>query len=82
MTIRTTVSFDDDLLAEAKERAARTGHTLSEVVQDAMRLGFSRLNDVTHAPIDLLVGTSGGGPRPGVDLNNSAALLDLMESDE
>jgi len=37
---RTTVTLDDDLLREARGRAARSGHTLSEVIQDAVRDSF------------------------------------------
>ncbi len=79
MSTRTTVTFDDDLLAEAKQRAALTGRTLSELVQDALRASFLR-RSAAWTPLTELP-TSPGGPRPGVDLNNNAALLELMESD-
>ena len=36
--MRTTVNLDDELLRRAKERAARQGRTLSEVVSDALRV--------------------------------------------
>ena len=40
--MRTTLTISDDLLSEAKERAARTHRTVSEVVEDAMREAFAR----------------------------------------
>jgi len=40
--MRTTLTIADDLLSEAKERAARTHRTISEVVEDAMREAFAR----------------------------------------
>jgi Arc/MetJ family transcription regulator len=76
--MRTTVDLPDDLLAEAKERAAREGRTLSEVVGDAVRSSFSRRATADREPVELQT-FDGGGVQPGVDLDDSAALLDLME---
>lgn len=76
--MRTTVDLPDDLLAEAKERAAREGRTLSEVVGDAVRSSFSRAATADREPVELPT-FDGGGVQPGVDLDDSAALLDLME---
>jgi len=76
--MRTTIDLPDDLLAEAKERAAREGRTLSEVVGDAVRSGFSRVTTGRPDPVELPT-FDGGGLQPGVDLDDSAALLDLME---
>ena len=39
--MRTTVNLDDELLRRAKERAARQGRTLSEVVSDALRVSLA-----------------------------------------
>jgi len=77
--MRTTVDLPDDLLREAKGRAVREGRTLSEVVGDAVRSSFSRTGTGDREPVELP--TFGeGGLQPGVDLDDSAALLDLMES--
>jgi hypothetical protein len=38
--VRTTVSIDDDVLAAARERAAREGRTLGEVLSTLARLGL------------------------------------------
>lgn len=78
--MRTTLTIDDELLREAKERAARSGHTVSEVVSDALRESFHRHAAMRREPVRLR--TSPGGPRPGVDIDNNAALLDLMEEGE
>jgi hypothetical protein len=79
--MRTTVDLPDDLLAEAKERAAREGRSLSEVVGDAVRSSFSRTATADREPVEL-PSFNGGGLQPGVDLDDSAALLDLMERDD
>ncbi|HEY3522851.1 MAG TPA: type II toxin-antitoxin system VapB family antitoxin [Candidatus Limnocylindrales bacterium] len=77
--MRTTISIDDRLLAEAKARAARSGRTLAAVVDDALRAAFAR-RDPPNAPIAPDLPTSPGGRLlPGVDLDDSAALLELME---
>lgn len=76
--MRTTVDFPDDLLQEAKERAARERRSLSEVVADAVRNGFARGAEAKRAPVKLTT-FRGEGVQPGVDLDDSAALLDLME---
>jgi hypothetical protein len=79
--VRTTVDLPEDLLAEAKERAAREGRSLSEVVGDAVRRSFSQAAAGAGEPIELLT-FGGDGLQPGVDLDDSAALLDLIEGED
>jgi hypothetical protein len=78
--MRTTIDLPDDLLTEAKERAAREGRSLSDVVGDAVRSGFSRTATAARQPVELPT-FDGGGVQPGVDLDDTSALLDLMERD-
>ena len=75
--MRTTVKIDDALLVEAKTRAARSGRTLNEVIEDALREAFAR-RDGAGRRVELPV-FRGGRIMPGVDLDDSAALLDLMD---
>lgn len=77
--MRTTIDIPETLLREAKERAARRGSTLGQVVEDALRASFSSVDaSASEGPVQLP--TYGeGGVLPGVDLDDSAALLDLME---
>jgi len=78
--MRTTITIDDALLAEAKVIAARSGRTLNAVVEDALRVAIQRRR-LTHAsePRKPLPTYSGGWARPGVNLDSNAELLDLME---
>jgi hypothetical protein len=76
--MRTTISIDDALLAEAKQLAARTGRSLAAVVEDALRESLSRRREHVRRAVELPV-FGQGGFQPGVDLDDSAALLDLME---
>ena len=80
--MRTTISIDDELLAQLKERAARTGRSMSQLVEDAVREMLARGRRAgERAPIRLRT-AGGSGPLPGVDLHDSAALLELMEREE
>ena len=76
--MRTTIRIDDRLLAEAKSRAARSGRTLTAVVEDALRTAFAR-RDGEPGQVPALPTLRGGRLLPGADLDDGAALLDLME---
>ena len=77
--MRTTLDLDDRLLGEAKVRAAATNRTLTATIEDALRLALHTLPPTT-AKRRLAIPTSGrGGLLPGVDLDDTAALLDRME---
>ncbi|HSO55232.1 MAG TPA: type II toxin-antitoxin system VapB family antitoxin [Actinomycetes bacterium] len=78
--MRTTIYIDDALLAEAKQVAARTGRSLTAVVEDALRESLHRRAHTADRAVELPV-FGEGGVQPGVDLDDSAALLDLMEDD-
>jgi len=79
--MRTTVRLDDDLLAEAKSLAARTGRTLTQVIEDSLRSAMSGRDGNGTAVPELPV-VRGGRLRPGVNLDSMSELLDVMESDE
>lgn len=76
--MRTTVSIDDQLLIEVKTVAARTGKTLSAMVEDALRQSLAKRGNARSVPLPLLT-HDGGGLQPGVDLDDTSALLDLMD---
>lgn len=76
--MRTTIKIDDQLLIEAKARAARSGSTLNAVVEDALREAFARRGDARRPSVELPT-FAGSRLRPGVDLDDGAALLDRME---
>lgn len=78
--MRTTVRLDEHLLAEAKKRAAESGKTLTAVLEDALRASLARRGVQAKSKPVRLKTVKGGGVRAGVDLDDSAALLDLMAS--
>jgi hypothetical protein len=76
--MRTTVRLDDDLLARAKRAAAERGTTLTALIEDALRRALSP-ELAPRAGRVVLPTFRGDGLRPGVDLDDSASLLDLMD---
>lgn len=78
--MRTTVRLDERLLAEAKRYAAESGRTLQSVLEDALRQTLARRRARPRAKRVRLKTVTGSGVRPGVDLDDSASLLELMES--
>jgi len=77
--MRTTIRLDDSLLAEVKRIAAATGRTMTAVIEDALREALARRRERGERPLVALPTFRGDGLLPGVDLDDSAALLDLME---
>jgi hypothetical protein len=77
--VRTTIRLDDDLLRQTKAHAARTGRTLTAVIEDALRAALaSRPSRRDRTPVRLPT-FKGKGLRPGVDLDDTAGLLDVMQ---
>jgi hypothetical protein len=77
--MRTTVRLDERLLREAKELAARTGRTLTAVIEEALRQSLARREVPAERRKFRIRPFKGTGVAAGVDLDDSAALLDLME---
>jgi hypothetical protein len=80
--VRTTIKIDDALLAEPKLRGADSGRTLDGVVEDALRESFAPRAVADHAARPQLPVFRGGRLVPGVDLDDSVALLEQMERAE
>jgi hypothetical protein len=77
--MRTTVRLDDKLLAEAKKLAVDTGRTFTQVIEDALRMSLAQRREKKRIKPVKLHTCAGNGLQPGVDLNNNAALADLMD---
>ncbi len=76
--MRTTIRLDDQLLRDAKRAAAESGRTLTQVIEDALREALTRRARAPMRKSVSLVTVRGQGILPGVDLDDSAALLELM----
>lgn len=77
--MRTTVRLSDELMRQAKRLAAETDRSLTQLMADALRSEISRHGTSAPRPRVELPRGAGDGLLPGVDLDDAAALLDLME---
>jgi hypothetical protein len=67
-------------MRDAKGLAAETVRTFPAVVEDALRELVSRTRSASGRGERIVLPTFGsGGLMPGIDLDNSAGLLDIME---
>ncbi len=76
--MRTTIRLDDELLRQAKRRALETGRTLNAVIEDAVRAALQHRRCARTIRVELPV-SGAGGTLPGVDLDNTAALYDILD---
>jgi hypothetical protein len=78
--MRTTVTLESALLKQAEREALRRGTTLTALIEQGLRLVLSLPAQGAPWPgVQLPVSTAGSGALPGVDLNDSATLLEVME---
>jgi hypothetical protein len=78
--MRTTVRLDDALLARARREAARRGETLTALIERGLRLVLANPEKRSRrSHVEIPVCREGGGTLPGVDLDDGAALLDIVE---
>ncbi|MCY4121354.1 MAG: type II toxin-antitoxin system VapB family antitoxin [Acidobacteria bacterium] len=77
--MRTTARLDDRLLADAKRHAARSGRTLTSLIDEGLRDLLARRAAPPSAGRVTLPTGGRGGLQPGVSLESNAALLDVMD---
>lgn len=75
--MRTTLNLDDNLIREAKRRAAQEGRTLTSLVEEGLRLLLSRRKQ--RQTYRLQWPTRCGEVAPGVDIADRNALFEVME---
>jgi hypothetical protein len=74
------MNIEDGLLEEARTQARQRKTTLGAVLSEALRLGLLRADEPGSAAANAPLKTfRGDGLQAGVDLHNSAELLDIME---
>lgn len=72
--------MDDRLFEQARREAARRGETFTALVERAVRLALAQRPATPRRPrVELPLCTAGGGTLPGIDIDDSAALLDVLE---
>jgi len=74
------VRLDDTLLERARREAQRRGVTLTALIERGLRLVLANPQKrPQRRHVEIPVCREGGGTLPGVDLDDSAALLDIIE---
>jgi hypothetical protein len=78
--MRTTIQLEDTLLHEVQAFAAETGKSITDVIEDALRRALAQRRPTAPNGRVQLKTHGRGGLQPGVDLDHTAQLLDLMDS--
>ena len=74
------MTIQDDLFRKAKQAALARHCSLGGLVEDALRTALSSPKPSPKAKEFRIITFRGQGVRPGVDIDHTAALLDVMES--
>jgi hypothetical protein len=80
--MKTTLELPDDLIRQVKIRAVHEGRKLKDLIAELIRRGLRhppKTGRVAKKRM-LRISATRGGVRRGVNLNDSAALLERMES--
>jgi len=77
--MRTTVTIDDALYAQAKVRSAEAGSSVGSVIEEALRAFLSHADSAAGAELAPLPVVDTGGTRPGVNLDDMSSVYDLLD---
>ncbi len=78
--MRTTIRINENLLKRAKKVAADEGRTLTSLVEDGLALILAKPKAKRRERVELPVSKATGGVIPGVDLNRSSDLEEVMNT--
>lgn len=76
--MRTTLTLDDDVAAKVREKMARTGTTMKQIVNVTLRRGFEAPGEEELA-VPFTVDARLMGLRPEFDLDDISGLLDHLD---
>lgn len=71
--------LQEDLLKRAKQRAAAEGRSLTSLIEEGLELALARRKLRPPRNAALPIARETGGTLPGVHLDRSAELEDLMD---
>lgn len=78
--MRTTVRLDEALMRQVKAEAARRGQTVTELIEKGLQLVLaSGRGRKRRERVVVPVSRATGGTHPGVELDDSSALLDRLD---
>jgi plasmid stability protein len=80
--MRTTLTLDDDLAKQLREKARRSGESFKDVVNEALRRGL-RGGEKPSPPLPrFVVQAKARGFRPGVDILHLNRFFGELETEE
>lgn len=79
--MRTTVRLPDELYTQVRLRAVAEGATVTAFIEEALRHALNRREPSPAPALYRVAPFSGDGVQRGVDLDDNAALLDVMDVD-
>ncbi len=79
--MRTTIRLPDDLYKRVRATAATEGRTVTSFIDEALRAALARRQQPRPGTPYRVTPFHGNGLQPGVDLDDNAALLALMDDD-
>ncbi len=77
--MRTTINLPDDLILQAKKAALDADTTLTEIIANALREALAKRRGKKTRRDFKIIASGSGGLLPGVDLDDTSALLDIMD---
>ena len=78
--MRTTIRINENLLKRAKKLAANEGRTLTSLVEDGLALILTKPKAKRRERVELPISKATGGVMPGIDLNRSSDLEEVMNT--
>ncbi len=80
--MRTTLNLNDDLVRQAKQRAAAEDRTLTSVIEDALRRLLTAETSLRQEPYRVPVECGPRGMRRSIDLDDPRAIRDLLDEED
>jgi hypothetical protein len=77
--MRTTINLPDELVLQAKKAALASDTTLTEIIANALRESLAKPHRKKTKREFKIIASGRGGVLPGVDLDDTSALLDIMD---
>jgi len=78
--MRTTIYIEDRLLKKVKADAVREGMTLTAYTEAALKNALARKKSAKSKIRVKLPVFNGDGLKPGIDISDTDALLDIMDN--
>jgi hypothetical protein len=77
--MRTTLTLDDDVAAKLKAESRRTDRPFRDIVNETLRRGLANRPASAPRPAFKITARDLGDLKPGLSLDNVAALIEQVE---